>query len=272
MIGAVVLALILAGPPKGEDSQESAWEAAGWGAPEDEESPTESPEESPETPELEPERNEPQESAWEAAGWGAPEPNEPKEARLESASEGPAPAEAPEQELGASAWDQPSTDAEPDKARRKVGDVLMGSLRLTGSYLHFDDEPALFPEGDDALLVTVGRILVEADAGKHVHFSFNGFGELARSPLAGGLQGSFASAGSTRSAYRTRYLSWSYWESGAILGQLGVDRASMRLSFDSVNLDIGRFPITYSVTGMFTTNDFFAPFSATAVNRIYKPG
>ncbi|MFO7564512.1 MAG: hypothetical protein R6X02_17840, partial [Enhygromyxa sp.] len=63
-----------------------------------------------------------------------------------------------------------------------------------------------------------------------------------------------------------------YWESGAILGQLGVDRASMRLSFDSVNLDIGRFPITYSVTGMFTTNDFFAPFSATAVNRIYKPG
>jgi hypothetical protein len=46
----------------------------------------------------------------------------------------------------------------------------------------------------------------------------------------------------------------------------------MRVSFDSVNLDIGRFPITYAVTGMFTTNDFFAPFAATAVNRIYKPG
>lgn len=223
----------------------------------------------------EPEPGGEQQSAWEAAGWGAPEPEPVEEAPVEEATpvEEPAPVEEPEQpDTAASAWNQPSTEPERDEKKVRVGDVLMGSLRLTGSYLHFDDEPMLFPQGDDALLVTVGRIMVEADAGKHVHFSFNGFGELSRSPLAGGLSGTFASAGSTRSAYRTRYLSWTYWESGAVLGQLGVDRASMRLSFDSVNLDIGRFPITYAVTGMFTTNDFFAPFSATAVNRIYKPG
>jgi hypothetical protein len=46
----------------------------------------------------------------------------------------------------------------------------------------------------------------------------------------------------------------------------------MRLSFDAVNVDIGRFPSTYTVSSLFTINDFFAPFSATAVNRIYKPG
>lgn len=224
-------------------------------------------------PEEEP--DEPDASAWEAAGWGAPEEDVEEEVSVEEVAappiEGPEPEPEPEPEAAASAWDQPP-EPKPDKDKLKVGDVLAGSLRLTGSYLHFDDEPLLFPSGDDALLVTVGRILLEADAGKHVHFSFNGFGELARSPLAGGLQGTFASPGSTGSAYRTRYLSWTYWESGAVLGSLGVDRAAMRLRFDSISLDIGRFPITYAVTGMFTTNDFFAPFSATAVNRIYKPG
>ena len=221
-----------------------------------------------------------QASAWEAAGWGAPEP-EPEP--------GPEPAPEPDPEPGSTPGpqaapepepaephpftDDPSTDAEaPDEDRVKVGDVLAGSLRLTGGYLHFDDEPLLFPNGDDAFVITVGRILVEADVGEHVHLSFNGFGELARSPFGGGLAGSFASAGSTESAYRTRTLTWRYWESGAVVGQLGVDRAAVRLDYDSIHVELGRFPVTYAVTGMFTTNDFFAPFSATAVNRIYKPG
>ncbi len=223
-------------------------------------------------PELEAGEEPGQQAAWEAAGWGAPSEPDPEPA-VEGPSEAP-----PEQPAAASddyggAWSSAGSDeveAEDDKLR--VGDVLAGSLRLTGSFLHFDDEPALFPNGDDALALTVARMLIEADAGKHLHLSFNGFGELARSPFGAGLSGNFASAGSTRSAYRTRYLSWSYWDSGMIVGQLGVDRAAIRMSFDSVNVDVGRFPINYAVTGMFTTNDFFAPFSATAVNRIYKPG
>jgi hypothetical protein len=218
----------------------------------------------------------PDRSAWEAAGWGAPEP-EPEtepEPEIEDVADVPieGPTLAPEpDERGWAAWtDGASADERSDKLR--VDDVLGGSLRLTGSYLHFDDEPLLFPNGDDALALTEARILVEADAGKYLHFSFNGFAEVARLPFGANLGGAFASAGSTQSAYRTGYLTWNYWESGAIIGQLGVDRLAMRVSFDSINVEIGRFPINYSVTHMFTTNDFFAPFSATAVNRIYKPG
>ena len=37
-------------------------------------------------------------------------------------------------------------------------------------------------------------------------------------------------------------------------------------------LDVGRLPVNYAVTQMFTPNDFFAPFSATAINKAYKPG
>lgn len=211
-----------------------------------------------------------QSSAWEAAGWGAPVEEDAVDEPPAAVQPLAEPAGTETQTTEPKASEAKTT--KPKRQKLRVGDVLTGSVRLTGAYLHFDDEPLLFPNGDDVLALAEARIIVDAPVGKHVHLSFNGFSELARAPSGAALAGSFASAGSTRSAYRTRYLSWSYWQSGTIVGQLGIDRAAMRLSFDSVNLDIGRFPITYAVTGMFTTNDFFAPFSATAVNRIYKPG
>ena len=258
LVAALWLELVLA-PPAGEPDpddaeRESAWEAAGWGSPAPTPAPEPTPE--PEPPELEPQASE-------------------SDVIEIVAAELPSPARelAAEPEPDWSAWDTPSThDAEQTKDKLRVGDVLSGSLRLTGSFLHYDDVPELFPAGDDALALIVGRVLLEADAGKHVHFTFNGFGELSRSPSGSGIGGSFASAGSTSSAYRTRFLVWNFWQSGAIGGQLGVDRAAIRLNFDSVRIELGRFPITYAVTGMLTTNDFFAPFSATTVNRIYKPG
>lgn len=237
------------------DAEVDAWTAAGWGAPAEPDQPEE-----PDEPagsgsgEAAP----PQASAWSAAGWG-----EPSEAQTPTQ---PEPGERDPVEP------DPGSQDEGEPRRLRVGDVLTGSLRLTGAFQHYDDVPELFPNGDDALVVTVGRAVLEADAGEHVHFSVNGFFELARVPSAGGLSGSFASAGSTASAYRTRYLVWNYWESGAVRGQLGLDRAAIRVSGGPVDVDIGRFPVNYAVTTMFTTNDFFAPFSATAVNRIYKPG
>ncbi|MCB9702815.1 MAG: hypothetical protein H6711_13045 [Myxococcales bacterium] len=164
-----------------------------------------------------------------------------------------------------------AADTFAEDERQSVDQILGGSLRLTGAYLHFPDEPLVFPNGDDALGVAVGRITVDADAGRHVSFEVNGFVDLARSPL-GSLGGAFTSAGATDSVYRTRYLRWTFWENGAIRGTMGLDRAATSVRAGPVKIDVGRFPVNYSVTGMFAANDFFAPFSATAVNRIYKPG
>jgi hypothetical protein len=46
----------------------------------------------------------------------------------------------------------------------------------------------------------------------------------------------------------------------------------MSVNAGPVKIDVGRFPINYSVTNLYAPNDFYAPFSATAVNRLYKPG
>jgi hypothetical protein len=134
-----------------------------------------------------------QQDAWAAAGWGAPEPSEPEPS--EAAPGEPEPSE-PEPSEPAPELGEPGPESEREREseaadRVKVGDVLSGSMRLTGSFLHFDDEPALFPNGDDALLLTVGRVLLEADAGEHVHVSFNGFGELSRVPFGAGSGGTY---------------------------------------------------------------------------------
>ncbi len=147
----------------------------------------------------------------------------------------------------------------------------IGSARLTGAYLHFPDIPEIYPYGDDGLAGAVLRMILEGDLGPYMDYEVNFFADLSRVP-ATSLGGTFATAGSTESTYRYRYLSWGYWEDGAINGRLGLDRFALNLNVEPVTASAGRMPINYSVTNIFTPNDFFAPFSATAINTVYKPG
>lgn len=168
----------------------------------------------------------------------------------------------------------PKSTPAPAPAKKKrvdIGKVLGGNLRLTGAYLHFDDEPDLYPNGDDALGLASGRVTVDAKPHKRVALAVHGFVDLSRAPL-GTLGGAFASPGNTDSAYRTRYLAWTFWKDGAVRGAMGLDRVATSVTAGPIKLDIGRFPINYSVTNFYAPNDFYAPFSATAVNRLYKPG
>ncbi|MGB1013444.1 MAG: hypothetical protein ACPG4T_04855, partial [Nannocystaceae bacterium] len=158
------------------------------------------------------------------------------------------------------------------KSRVKAGDILSGALRLTGAFLHFPDEPLLFANGDDGMVLGEGRFILNAPAGKHVRFDVNTFVDVSRLPAGGALSGAFTSASSSGSVYRTRYLSWNYWGNGGVSGNLGLDRAAVSFLAGPVKIDVGRFPLNYTVTGAFTPNDVYAPFSATTVNRIFKPG
>jgi len=148
----------------------------------------------------------------------------------------------------------------------------LGAVRLTGAFLRVPDIPLLYSSGDDGLAAGVARLLLSGDLGPRVKYEVNLHGELSRAPsmFAGG--GAFATAGSFVSPYRNRYLSWDYWDNGTVKGQLGVDRLMVKIMLSSVEIHLGRMPINYTATQVFTPNDFFAPFSTTAVNKIYKPG
>jgi hypothetical protein len=147
----------------------------------------------------------------------------------------------------------------------------VGSQRFLGAYLHFPDLPGFFPPNDEALIASVTRLMLDGDLGLVTDYEINLYADLARAPAAT-LGGSFDTAGSAATPYRTPHLSWQPWSTASAYGELGVDRLNLSFDLEPVRLAVGRMPINHSVTYIFTPNDFFAPFSATAINKIYKPG
>lgn len=147
----------------------------------------------------------------------------------------------------------------------------IGSVRLTTAYLKYPDIPEFYSGEDDALMAGVVRLMLDGSLGARLGYEVNLYADTSRmSSMAG--SGAFATAASFESPYRSKYLSYDYVESDTVKGRLGVDRLALSLDVDCVSLTVGRFPVNYSITRIFTPNDFFAPFSATSINKIYKPG
>ena len=149
----------------------------------------------------------------------------------------------------------------------------IGNLRMTGAYMRFAEVPELMPARDDGLSSSEIRLLFDGDLGERLDYETNLYLDLVRSPLidAGGAS-AFATAGDFASPYRNKHLSLDYAESGALRGQIGVDRLILGFDADPIRISAGRMPINHSVTRIFAPNDFFAPFSAAAINKVYKPG
>jgi hypothetical protein len=146
-----------------------------------------------------------------------------------------------------------------------------GSVRLTEAVLAFPGEAELLGQRDAGLGAAVVRLLLQGDLASWVDYEINVFADLSWTP-ASSMGGALATVAAIGSPYRNRYLSWDFLEQGRGRGQLGLDRLVVNAQLDPLQISAGRFPVNYSVTHIFTPNDFFAPFSATVINKIYKPG
>ncbi len=163
-------------------------------------------------------------------------------------------------------------DTRRKKPRVPARDILTGSARLTSAFFHGYEQPEPLQIEDDALVAGIFRMLVDHRVNDIVSVESNVFLELARAPASFSGGGNIPTAGSTESAYRLGYLSLPFWREGTLSGQLGIDRLALGLDVGRVSIMVGRFPINHTVSNFFTPNDFYAPFSAAAINRIYKPG
>lgn len=162
---------------------------------------------------------------------------------------------------------EPESVAAPVSERT---DSVTGAVRLVGAFLHYGDDLAPLGVDDDGLVALVGRVIVTDTFANAVDFELNAFADVSRAPTA--LGGTFATTGSFSTPYRAPALTFDLWDQGSVNGVAGIDRARIRFGGDRVFAEVGRFPVSYTVTGIFTPNDFFAPFSATAINRSFKPG
>lgn len=150
--------------------------------------------------------------------------------------------------------------------------TAVGNAWLLTAYYHsWSLTPPLTPPPDDGIAAGVLRLLLDGDLPQKINYEANLYFELSRGPTQLGAN-TFLTASSFVTPYRTRYLAWDFWQSGSVSGQMAIDRLRFTRSFGPVDVSIGRFPINHSVTFLFTPNDFFAPFSATTLNKTYKPG
>lgn len=101
-------------------------------------------------------------------------------------------------------------------------------------------------------------------------WSTNAFVDVSRVP-GGGDSGALQTVGGRVTPYRNKWLSWQGRDGGQSL-TAGVDRLFVQHILGDFTTAVGRMPVNLSVTSLFTPNDLFAPFSAAAINRMYKPG
>lgn len=111
------------------------------------------------------------------------------------------------------------------------------------------------------------RLIAEAKAGGFVSAEFH-----AQESWTAGSFPSVGGAFPKGSVERSSALAALQRDDGGTLAVLDVDRLSLRMDFNRVDVTIGRQPVNLSALYYFTPNDIFAPFSASAFYRVYKPG
>ena len=111
-----------------------------------------------------------------------------------------------------------------------------GSARITGVYLINPDIGEIYSRRNDGLGNGVLRLMLDGDLGQYMTFHVNSFAGFSRQPLLDG--GSFSNAGSSQTPYRTEYLSWNSGTEDDVRGFTGLDRFSLHLLADPLNLTV----------------------------------
>ncbi|MCO4762993.1 MAG: hypothetical protein KC502_15865 [Myxococcales bacterium] len=148
-----------------------------------------------------------------------------------------------------------------------------GALRGLGSAMtaaNIDGLPSAAPGSSaDVMAASVLRGILSGRT-DNTRVELNVFADVSRSPQFG--NSALSTVGGRRSAYRNPQLSHTFLQEDSSQGSVGLDRLTIRHIFGDVTVAVGRMPVSLSVTSLFTPNDFFAPFSASSINRVYKPG
>ena len=145
---------------------------------------------------------------------------------------------------------------------------LRGFLRFTGIANRTPGTPELYSDQTDGTFGSIGRLLVSAGAGDRFRFDINAF----QSFLATTGDGLTRLGASLRSPERSAALIWAQQEEPDRVVRLGLDWLNAQLSFDRLDITLGRQPVNLATVFYFTPNDFFAPFNPETFFRAYKPG
>lgn len=142
-----------------------------------------------------------------------------------------------------------------------------GSLRLNGGVYY--DGSNILPFRYGGMNNSVIRFLLSGGLFEHWEFESNVYGAVGVHPFE--IDNSFKRADQTISVYRSSLL-MNHISRESVGGGTGIDRLFVRYNGSRFSVSVGRMPINYSIASIFAINDFFAPFSASQIHTVYKPG
>lgn len=145
---------------------------------------------------------------------------------------------------------------------------LRGFLQTLGTFTVNPEDKTFYPHETDAGGAAVGRLLLFAGMGDHVGLELNGYQGYTTTTGTLSVPRDSPSLQPERSAV----LEWRQINESDREARLGLDRLSLRLSFQRIDLTVGRQPVNLATVFYFTPNDFFAPFAPQTFFRVYKPG
>jgi len=136
-------------------------------------------------------------------------------------------------------------------------------LRGFGIAIDNPDNSSQTNQQDEQGLGGLVRVITESNIQQNGHAEFNAYQTyISKKVLAG--------QDTVLDVERSGALEWSL--SNDEYAHLAIDRLNARWSMDAFDISIGRQAINLASTFFFSPNDFFAPFSAQAFYRVYKPG
>jgi hypothetical protein len=143
---------------------------------------------------------------------------------------------------------------------------LSGLVRGFGMAWENPEDQYFYEDRSDSGMAGLLRLMAQAQSGQYLTFNAN----VYQTHIPTSMVSSRGGIGTSLDVERSAALEESFSQDSYT--HLAVDQLNTRWSQDRVDLSIGRQPINLATTFYFTPNDFFAPFSAQAFYRVYKPG
>lgn len=142
------------------------------------------------------------------------------------------------------------------------------AVDLMSGFTHYPQPEIIYPEDTEGFNSATSRLLLDSTIAGNTRLDFNGYIYASSNE-----QTYFSNYSNEKdSPYRFPELYWEISQTGSskIIGD--IDQLSVKYHSERSNLTAGRQPVSLANNFIFTPNDVFYPFSATAVDREFRPG
>lgn len=140
------------------------------------------------------------------------------------------------------------------------------AVDMISGYNVYPEPELLYPKKGEGVNSVNFLLLCDATWGDWARLEFNGY-QLTRT-----RQHSALDLEEKDEPYRSVRLRGTLSDREDFKALTGLDQASLKLYAEKLEVVVGRQPIGLANNFIFTPNDLFYPFSATAVDREFRPG